>query len=99
MMPDDMQPYREYLTGGREFNVLHAVPDDTGNMHVVMFMMDAEFDPCRVLFGPEGDIIFPADNYVWPSFTASQLRFIAYMAKGAAKMWADIWAEELTNVG
>jgi len=86
-MNSELNGFCEELTKGFEHGTLHCLTHDENGPELVMFLMDAEFDPVRLTFGPEGDVTFHADGNKWLSFTPDQLRFIAGKVPEAVKIW------------
>jgi len=79
--------YEEWLMGAKP-NVLHEIRDHEGELtHIRMHMMDAEYDPIVVEFGPERDIIFRCDQLTYVCLTDKQLRFISELVPKAMGIW------------
>jgi len=92
MTSNTLKNYEKRLFGGYEPNVLHIMrADEDGEevvVDIVMFMMDAEYDPVRLTFGYDGEVSIHADEYKYHAFTAGQLLFIAEKSAEARSIWA-----------
>ena len=86
---EKMRKLEMELVGGHEHCVLHLLELDGAEPDVVMFIMDAEYDPVRVTYDPGGGISIHADGHKYHMFTAHQLEFIAEKAEEAKDMWKE----------
>lgn len=74
-------------TGGYDLNVLHKMHNEDGVPFLCMFVADAECDPIRIEYGPDGEITFPCIGMAYMMFEPDQLRFIASKSPQAEKVW------------
>jgi hypothetical protein len=88
-----MKELEEFLVGGFEHGELHLLKHKERGMELVMFLMDAEYDPVRITYCPEGLISIHADGHQWHMFDADQLEFIKEKAVEAVEIWEDYYAE------
>lgn len=84
-----MRDFEEELVGGHRHGVLLTLESDGDDPDVVMFMMDAEYDPVRITYDPDGGISIHADGHKYHMFTAHQLEFIAEKAAEAVDIWKE----------
>lgn len=97
-MSKRLQKYMEGLVGGHSYNVVHylhkADGSDTDESVIVMFVVDAEFDPICIEFDIEGCARIYTDGNEWHQLTPDQLRFIADKGEEAKARWDEILAAE-----
>jgi hypothetical protein len=88
-----MENFERHLTGGLEHGTLHMLEHDENGDEIVMFMMDAEYDPVRITYGGDGEISIHADGHQYHMFTVDQLQFIASKSPEAIAMWEEYFEE------
>ena len=88
-MSDALTDFEKELFGGYAAGELHLAKTDDGDRVAQMFLMDAEYDPVRITFGPDDEVVFHPGGNKWLTFTADQLRFVAAQAEAAGAMTRD----------
>jgi len=93
-MGDALKDCENELFGGYDAGELHLAANEDGDQVAQMFMMDAEYDPMRITFTCDDDVIFYTGKNKWLAFTPAQLRFIASQAKTGGSMTREAVEDE-----